>query len=682
MVQQQLVREAMEEQPEQQQDILRELYYYILRNQSISAENLTIGHVVDSLKLEGLWFWRDERFEESQNFALARAGHVRAAYTHKVHPQHLSQATQVSIDFADFCQLIAPCARLFLKAFSEEMVIPDWATLTTDMTYHFHEVESNHLGSNANYIPILRDANSDKWALSICSTDGQRFSVGDTDSTFTLQSVSKPVTYAMGLQKEGHDFMDEWIDMEPAGRPFNTQDLEPTTNRPFNSSVNSGAIMAAAIVGSGYDAEYTWREVVDQVRAQWYELCGNDLDIGFSNETFQSEKSCAWNNFAISYNIQGRRGFPRGIDLHKVLDIYLGCCSLEMTTEALSVAAATLANGGVCPITGKEVFPAHVTRTVLSELMMCGMYDQAGRFAVEVGLPSKSGVSGVLMVIVPNLLGFATFSPRLNAKGNSVRGIEFFKKVVGSYRVHLFEPLRSGNTGAKVDPRKNGYKNERAATGHMAWAVAVGDKYAIRLRDIFLFALCRTAVNANGGLSERSIDMIRKKYAQVYQAQIDEDVLSNIVHAVRKNPSDLKFLEALTKDVYVKDSWRSLVLLSMLDILTMDGFVEQHERSVAVRIAVLLGIDKDIALMELNRYLKNSPAHRSRSAECYEMIDTISVGPQRLASDRDIMKQNSPIKSITGDFEGSAEEENALLREEIALLRQKVETLSKAAESS
>jgi len=259
-----------------------------------------------------------------------------------------------------------------------------------------------------------------------------------------LSLLSLPLlyfSYALGMAKEGEDFMEEWIDVEPAGRPFNTQDLEPDTHRPFNASINSGAIMAAGVLASGYPEDFTWREVIDQVRGTWTDLCGNDLEIAFSQETYESEKATAYNNFAIAYNLKGRKGLPRGVDLHKMLDVYLGCCSIESTTEALSVAAATLANGGVCPITGKEIFPAEVVRTVLAETMLCGMYNQAGHFAVEVGLPAKSGVSGALMVIVPNVFGFATFSPRLNEKGNSVRGIEFCKRLVQSYRVHVFEPL-------------------------------------------------------------------------------------------------------------------------------------------------------------------------------------------------------------------------------------------------
>jgi glutaminase len=605
-------------------DILREVYWYVLRDRTTVPEELTIGHVAETLQEEGLLFWRDERFTESQDFALKLAAKSRVAFTNRISEDAQLATAAVKLDYDAFVEFVSPCARLFLKTFSEELVIPDWSTFTTDMAYHFLEVEHHKTGTNANYIPMLRDADPERWGLSICSTDGQRFSIGDHRAKFTLQSVSKPVTYALGLAQEGGDFMDAWINVEPAGRPFNTQDLDPATNCPFNSSVNSGAIMAAAIYGSNFP-EYTWLEIVGNVRAKWNELSGNDLQVGFCKETYDSEKACAYNNFAIAYNLKGRRGLPRDIDLHKMLDVYLGCCSLEMTTEALAVAAATLANGGVCPITGKEVFSAHVTRTVLSELMMCGMYDQAGRFAVEVGLPSKSGVSGVLMVIVPNVFGFATLSPRLNEKGNSVRGIEFCKRLVGSYRVHLFEPLRSGNAGAKVDPRKNGWKNERSDISRMAWAVEVGDRYATRLRDIFLFALCQTAVASKEGLSERMVELIRENYEQVYQASVDHELFQEIVDAVRQHPAELRFLGELTKDVHVEDSMRSLIIMAMIDIIMIDGKVGELEESVAVRIAVLLGIDKGVALMELNRYGRNAVSRRFKDVEFCQMIQAIDA---------------------------------------------------------
>lgn len=662
-------------------DILEELYCYILRRRQITAQNLTVQHVASTLEEEGILYWRDRRYEDSWDVALGMIEKTRSKYTGRIDRDTQEKASALSIDYDGFIKLVSPCARLFLKTFSEELVIPDWQPFCTDMAYLFHDAKLNETGLNAQYIPVLKEANPDRFGLSICSTDGQRFSIGDYDATFSLQSVSKPITYAMCLEDEGHDFVDEWIGVEPAGRPFNTQDLD-VNNCPFNSSVNSGAIMACGIYASQFP-NLTWKEIVDKIRVKWNDLSGRDQNVGFSQETFDSEKATAYNNFAISYNLKGRRGLPRDVNLLKMLDVYLGCCSIEITCEALAVAAATLANGGICPITGIEVFPAHVTRTVLSEMMTCGMYDQAGHFVVEVGIPSKSGVSGALMVIVPNVFGFATFSPRLNANGNSVRGIEFCKKLVSLYRVHLFEPLRSGNTGAKIDPRRNGLKQENSRTSHIAWAVQVGDKYALLLRETFLFALCQTALASPNGLSPNMQDLILGKLEAVF-GQIDEKQFQDIVEAVTETPGELRHLKTLTDGVWIKDSYRSIIMQAMFDIITVDGDVGEQEKSVAIRIAEILGIGREVVLLELNRYDCNLEGHRDQGEGYQGMLETISqvdvafLGrssrpPKSNFRDHKREDSHQGIKeAVKQTTEADLSTQNQILREEVYRLRRKV----------
>ena len=562
----------------------------------MTPETLRMMHLEHSLLQEGLWFWRDGRFTESQNVALELAGNrKRSPLSGLISRADQQAASEVELDWEAFCHVVSPCASLFLKCFSEELVIPDWSTFTTDMTYHFYSVEDIKGGKNASYIEILQRADPEYWVLSICSIDGQRFSIGDSDHVFTIQSVSKPTTYALCLQQEGTEETEQWIGCEPSGRPFNSQDLQPDTNIPYNASCNAGAIMAAGLYASRFPDE-TWVEVVDKIRDTWYDLCGQDSKIGFSQETFESEKATAFNNFAIAYNLKGRKGLPRNVDLLKMLDIYLGCCSIEMSTEALAVAAATFANGGVCPITTKEVFPVHVVRHVLAEVrlhqindaahrlilvislklsltpfsfvkqtMTCGMYDQAGHFVVDVGLPAKSGVSGVLMVIVPNVFGFCTFSPRLNSKGNSVRGLEFCKRVVSSYRIHMFEPLRSGNTGAKVDPRTNGWKDEKLRVARLAWALSVGDKYATRLRDIFLLALAQGASATTEGLSDRMIDLIHRNYELIFQASLDDELLNDVLASIQ-TPSNMRVLGVMASSTSIPDSIRNIILMALIDM--------------------------------------------------------------------------------------------------------------------
>ena len=429
--------------------------------------------------------------------------------------------------------------------------------------------------------------------------------------------------YFTALATEGEEFMEEWIDVEPAGRPFNTQDLDPATQRPFNASLNSGAIMAAGVVASGFPTETNWREIVDKVAEKWKELCGCGDNIGFSEVTFESEKETAYNNFAIAYNLKGRRGLPRDVDLHKMLDVYLGCCSIEITTEALSVAAATLANGGICPITEKEVFPADVVRTVLAETMTCGLYDQAGRFCVEVGLPAKSGVSGALLVMVPGVFGFSTFSPRLNKKGNSVRGIDFCRRLVKCYRLHVFEPY-SGNNGVKIDPRKNGWKDEQKKISHLAWAASVGDENAVRLRNLFLFALIQVSMASKHGLSKDKMKIIEKTYKMVFLTDLDPSIFHAMKDKAEKH-KELEGLEELMKTVYVTNSMRGILFDSMVEIAMSDNFIDEGEKEMAIKISVMvLGMCAEVARLELGRY-ERKVGHRFEGSEIPDLIQNIDV---------------------------------------------------------
>lgn len=211
---------------------------------------MTVDDIVWSLQQEGILFWRDPRFVESQKIAL---GWVLPHGERQQKQQHQESAGKIKISFPLFTQLVTPCARLFLNAFNEQFVIPDWSSFVSDLQYFFDKSTDHTDGQTAQYIPLLRDADPHRWGVAVCSVDGQRVSMGDASTArFSLQSVSKPVTYAIALTTEGDAFMEDWVDVEPAGRPFNTQDLDPITHRPFNASINSGAIMSAGVVASGF----------------------------------------------------------------------------------------------------------------------------------------------------------------------------------------------------------------------------------------------------------------------------------------------------------------------------------------------------------------------------------------------------------------------------------------------
>ncbi|MEM6732137.1 MAG: glutaminase, partial [Myxococcota bacterium] len=193
---------------------------------------------------------------------------------------------------------------------------------------------------------------------------------------------------------------------------------------------------------------------------------------------YLSERQTADRNFALGYFMRENDAFPENTDLIETLEFYFQCCSIEMTADMMSVVAATLANGGVCPTTGHKIMSPETVQNCLSLMYSCGMYDFSGEFAFTIGLPAKSGVAGAMLVVVPNTLGFCTWSPRLDALGNSVRGIEFCQRLVKEYNFHNYDHILEGST--KRDPRIKGDVQEIGQVVTFIWAAAKGDFGAIQ----------------------------------------------------------------------------------------------------------------------------------------------------------------------------------------------------------
>ena len=267
------------------------------------------------------------------------------------------------VTFESF-QAVVACELLMLnRVFTNQLVIPDWQAFCDDIETIYNAVESEHGGHNADYIPILKDADSEKWGVAVCTVDGQRLELGDVDIYHSIQSVSKPLTYAFALEESDFETVHQYVGVEPSGRPFNALDLLPDS-RPFNPCVNAGAIMMAGLVASRRPQKNS-REITQEMMDLWSGLCGESAPVKYSEETMLSERETADNNFAIAYLLKGRKGLPGGVDLHKMVDVYLSCCSIEMTANMLSIAAATLANGGVCPTTGRQILTTEVVKKTL-----------------------------------------------------------------------------------------------------------------------------------------------------------------------------------------------------------------------------------------------------------------------------------------------------------------------------
>jgi len=379
------------------------------------------------------------------------------------------------LSFAQFKALAQHNSSLIRRAVEGNLAVPDFAALSADITRMYGELLSVRSGSVADYIPQLKRVDPDQLAISLCTVDGQRFSIGDAATAFCLQSVSKTVSYCLSLDEHGAEAVHRHVGREPSGQSFNELALNPK-GLPHNPMVNAGAIMTTSLIRPDQDIA----DRFDLVAATWQRLAG-DRRPGFNNAVYLSERQTADRNFALGYSMRENGAFRDGTDLQQTLEFYFQSCSIEVDAQMLAVAAASLANAGVCPLTDDPVFTPGTVQSCLSLMSSCGMYDFSGEFAFTIGLPAKSGVSGALMLVVPGLMGICVWSPRLDEHGNSVRGIEFCRKLVAEYNVHVFDSLVTGRgRTSKRDPRRKKNQTQTEAVVALTWAASQGDLNEVR----------------------------------------------------------------------------------------------------------------------------------------------------------------------------------------------------------
>lgn len=285
-------------------------------------------------------------------------------------------------------------------------------------------------GDVASYIPELARANPDDFGICIVTVDGQVYSVGDATTEFTIQSMSKPFLYGEALRRHGPERVLAQVGVEPTGEAFNAIVLDDVHNRPFNPMVNAGAIAIVDLLRSGNEGFDT-----PDMLALLSRLAGRPLSI--DEAVFQSESVTGHRNRAIAY-LMLNSGMIRG-DPEDVVRLYFSQCSVKVTCTDMAMMAATLANAGCNPRTGERVFDPAQVRDVLTVMTTCGMYDNSGTWAYEVGLPAKSGVAGGIVAVMPGQAGVAVYSPLLDAVGNSVRGIGVCKALSREFSLHAFD---------------------------------------------------------------------------------------------------------------------------------------------------------------------------------------------------------------------------------------------------
>lgn len=291
---------------------------------------------------------------------------------------------------------------------------------------------SDTSGEVADHIPELATVDPDQLGMALSTVDGEVYGAGDVDREFTIQSVSKPFVYALALADRGLDAVLSKVDVEPSGEAFNELSLEKGTARPLNPMINAGAITVHTLVGEpGTSPGERSARILDGLSA----FAGRRLEVDV--KTWESEVATTFRNYAIANMLRGYDTIAE--DPEEVVEHYSRQCSVLVTARDLALMAATLANGGVHPLTEEEVVDEVVVRQVLSVMATCGMYDSAGDWISTVGFPAKSAISGAIMGALPGQLGIAAFSPRLDEHGTSVRGVEVCRRLSWDMGLHMMD---------------------------------------------------------------------------------------------------------------------------------------------------------------------------------------------------------------------------------------------------
>lgn len=305
----------------------------------------------------------------------------------------------------------------------------------------YKECLDNRDGSLADYIPELTAVLPDSFGICIATSDGYVYEVGATDVEFTIQSISKPFTYGMALADRGLAAVAEKIDVEPSGEPFNEISLDPITERPRNPMINAGAITSASLIAGSDVAER-----FERIRKAYSRYAGRELSMNES--VYASEARTGHRNRAIGHML---RSFDIiGDNPDDAVDLYFRQCSIDVTCRDLSLMAATMANNGTNPITQEQALAPEFVERVLSVMTTCGMYDAAGTWVAEVGLPAKSGVGGGVLAVLPGQIGIAVYSPRLDGHGNSVRGVQACRILSRDLELHFLHVTRAAKSSIRA----------------------------------------------------------------------------------------------------------------------------------------------------------------------------------------------------------------------------------------
>jgi len=329
-------------------------------------------------------------------------------------------------------------------------------------------------GEVATYIPELSKANPDWFGLAVVTANGAVYETGDTRQEFTIQSISKPFVYGLALEDNGRASVLEKVGVEPTGDAFNSISLDPGTGRPRNPMINAGAIATAGLI-AGKSPATRFQRVLDTFSL----YAGREL--GLDRAVYRSESETGHRNRAIGHML---RNFDKlSGDPAPTTEMYFQQCSIAVNCRDLGVMAATLANGGVNPLTGRQALRGEYVESVLSVMGTCGMYDYAGEWLYHIGIPAKSGVAGGVLAVLPGQLGIGVFSPRLDVHGNSVRGIRVCQELSRKLDLHLFNRPALGRLSIRLKFTGAEFSSSRVRQPHED-AILRASKNAIQVYQL------------------------------------------------------------------------------------------------------------------------------------------------------------------------------------------------------
>ncbi|MBI4162793.1 MAG: glutaminase [Candidatus Aenigmarchaeota archaeon] len=438
-----------------------------------------IDHLFDALDIEA-----NGAIKKTDLFqALARHGILEDDARIKETIQSLDKLGDSKISPEAFRKSVGQNITLIEKAMTGQLIIPDFNNFNSFITNIYNRTILNTDGNVSDHIPEL-SADPEQYAVSICTIDGQRLNIGPYTAALIARSVCTPINYCIALDELGEEETHKHVGRAPKEKGFHYLMLN-NDGLPHNPLDASGALMVSSLVKLELEPAKKFNAILDT----WAAMAGG-IRPGLNKGAILSEKGVSDAEYTLAYFMRQNGLFAKGTDINEILNLYFSCLSIETTTEALSVIASTLANAGICPKTGEKVLKPETVKNCLSLMYSCGMEQYSSEFAFSVGLPAKSGISGVIVIVVPNVMGIAIWSPRINDHGISVRGLDFCRKFIQRFNFHNYDSLIK--TPEKINPRLT--KNEIRMKGIMALVEAAsrGDLFEVQ-------RLASTGIDLNEG---------------------------------------------------------------------------------------------------------------------------------------------------------------------------------------